>query len=92
MVINSIRACTDLVLIKPIQQDSTTAGGIYIPDAAKEAPQFAIVVDVGPQVPEDLKPGDKVIFSRYAGTPVDVGGEKHKIVSHNQIWVVLEND
>ena len=87
MAIN-IRPLKDRIVVRPLEEETRTAGGIYLPDTAKEKPQQGEVMAVGPgkmldngkRAPLPLKAGDKVIFGKYAGTEVRVEGEEFKIL------------
>ena len=96
----SVRPLHDRILVKRIEAESKTAGGIFIPDNAKEKPVEGLVVAVGngvlnkegTRVPLDVKAGDRVLFSKYSGTEVKVvldGGE-HLILREDDLLAVLE--
>ncbi len=80
------------------EQEQRTASGIIIPDTAKEKPQIGEVVAVGEgkllqngqQVPPKVKPGDKVVFNKYAGTEVELDGEKFLIMSEDEVLAIVE--
>ena len=76
------------VVIKKIEAEEKTASGILLTSSAKEKPQMAEVVAVGPGT--ELKVGDKVIFSQYAGTDVKYGGEELSIMSQRDILAIVE--
>lgn len=88
----------DRVVIRVLEQEEKTASGIYLPDTAKEKPSQGEVVAVGPgkvaddgkRVALDVKAGDKIIFSKYAGTEVKFDGQKYLIVSERDILAVVE--
>ncbi len=88
----------DRVVLKVIEVEERTKGGIVLPDTAKERPQKGEVVAVGSgkllengtRVPLEVKVGDKVIFARYAGTEVKVGDKEYLIVSERDILAVEE--
>ncbi|MGB9792445.1 MAG: co-chaperone GroES [Thermacetogeniaceae bacterium] len=92
-----LRPLGDRVVLKVIEQEEKTKGGIVLPDTAREKPQKGEVVAVGSgkllengqRVPIDLKVGDRVIFSRYAGTEVKVDGEEYLIVEVRDILAVI---
>ena len=93
----TIKPLADRVLIKLLEAEEKTASGIILPDAAKEKPQVAEVVAVGPggmvdgkEVTMTVKVGDKVITSKYSGTEVKVDGEEYTIVRQNDILAVVE--
>ncbi|MAI79547.1 MAG: co-chaperone GroES [Deltaproteobacteria bacterium] len=93
-----IRPLQDRLLVKRVDEDETTAGGIIIPDTAKEKPQEGRVVaagsgkagDDGKVVPLEVKKGDRILFSKYAGTEVNVEGEEHLIIREDDILGILE--
>ncbi|MBC7805223.1 MAG: co-chaperone GroES [Akkermansiaceae bacterium] len=88
----------DRVVVKPVEAESVSAGGIFLPDSAKERPQQAIVVAVGPgktldngtTVAVEVKEGDKVVYSKYGGTEIKVGGEEVVILRQDDILGVVE--
>lgn len=92
-----LRPLGDRVVLKVMEQEEKTKGGIVLPDTAREKPQKGEVVAVGSgkllengqRVPIDLKVGDRVIFSRYAGTEVKVDGEEYLIVEVRDILAII---
>ena len=92
------RPLHDRVVVRRIDEDERTAGGIIIPDTAKEKPQQGEVVAVGPgaaddkgQVqPLDVKAGDRVLFGKWSGTEVTIDGEELLIMKESDILGVLE--
>ena len=94
----SFRPLHDRVLIRRVEQEARTAGGIIIPDTAKEKPMEGEVVAVGPGArsedgkihPLDVKVGDRVLFGKYGGTEVKVDGEERLILREDDILGVLE--
>ena len=81
------------VVIKEVAIEETTASGIVLPGSAQEKPQIAEVLAVGPgtdEVKMELKVGDKVIFSKYAGTDVKYNGEEVSIMDQRDILAVVE--
>jgi chaperonin GroES len=92
------RPLHDRVLIRPLDTDERTTGGIIIPDTAKEKPTEGEVIAVGPGVrdekgklqPLDLKKGDRVLFGKWAGTEVKVDGEELSIMKESDIMAVIE--
>ena len=88
----------DRVVIRVLEQEEKTASGIYLPDTAKEKPSQGEVIAVGPgkvaddgkRVALDVKAGDKIIFSKYAGTEVKFEGKNYLIVSERDILAVVE--
>jgi len=93
-----IRPLHDRILIKRLDSDETTKGGIIIPDSAKEKPQEGKVISAGPGKTSDegkvialtVKKGDKVLFSKYAGTEVTLGGDEHTIIREDDVLAILE--
>ena len=87
----------DRVVLKQSVAEETTKSGIVLPGQAKEKPQVAEVIAVGPggvvdgkEVVMQVKVGDKVIYSKYAGTDVELEGEKYIIVKQNDILAIVE--
>ena len=93
-----MRPLHDRILVKRIEEESKTKGGIIIPDTAKEKPQEGRVVAVGTgKVLEngstralDVGKGDRVLFSKYSGSEVQIDGEEHLIIREDDILAVLE--
>lgn len=94
----SIRPLGDRVLVKRIQEEEKTKGGIIIPDTAKEKPQEGLIVAVGKGktteegkvIAPDVKKGDRILFGKYSGTEVKIEGEEHLILREDEIVGVLE--
>jgi len=87
----------DRVVIKQLQAEETTKSGIVLPGAAKEKPQEAVVIAVGPggivegkEITMQVKVNDKIIYSKYAGTEVKIDGEELIIVRQNDILAIVE--
>jgi chaperonin GroES len=93
------RPLHDRVVVRRVEEDTRTPGGIIIPDTAKEKPQQGEVVAVGPGardergqvVPLEVKPGDRVLFGKWSGTEVKIDGEELLIMKESDILGVLEN-
>ena len=93
-----IRPLGDRILLKRIEEEDKSKGGIIIPDTAKEKPQEGKVVavgkgrllDDGKLVPLEVKKGDRVLFGKYSGTEVKLVGEEHLIVREDDILGVIE--
>jgi chaperonin GroES len=93
-----IRPLQDRVIVKRVEEEEKTKGGIIIPDSAKEKPAEGKVIAVGKGKigedgklqPLDVKPGDRILFSKYAGTEVKVDGEETLIMREDDILGVLE--
>ncbi len=89
----TVKPLGDRVLIKRLEAEEKTKGGIILTSAAKEQPQMAKVLAVGPgteDVKMEVKAGDKVIFSKYAGTEIKVDEEELIIMSQKDILAVVE--
>ena len=94
----SISPLSDRVLVVRIDEEEKTAGGIIIPDTAKEKPQEGKVVAVGPgklddsgkRVPLDVKKNDRVLFGKYAGTDIKIDGVEHLIMREDDILGIVE--
>ena len=92
------RPLHDRVVVRRLEQEEKTAGGIIIPDTAKEKPQEGEVVAVGPGArdeqgklqPLDLKAGDRVLFGKWSGTEVKIDGVEYLIMKESDIMGVLE--
>lgn len=89
----------DRVVLKQFEAEETTKSGIILAGSAQEKPQEAEVVAVGPggnvdgkEVTMHVKPGDKVIYSKYAGNEVKLDGEEYIIVKQNDILAIVENN
>ena len=96
----SVRPLHDRILVKRVEAENKTAGGLFIPDNAKEKPVEGLVVAVGngvltkegERIPLDVKAGDRVLFSKYSGTEIKVvldGGE-HLILREDDVLAVLD--
>ncbi len=92
-----IRPLQDRIIVKRIEEEETTAGGIIIPDAAKEKPQEGKVIAVGKGVIRDdgklqkldVKKGDRVLFGKFAGTEVTLDGEERLIISEDDVLGIV---
>ncbi|MBQ7750215.1 MAG: co-chaperone GroES [Bacteroidales bacterium] len=87
-----IRPLADRVLLEPKEAETKTAGGLYIPDTAKEKPQQGTVIAAGPgkkDEPMEVKVGDVVLYGKYAGTEVTVEDKKYLIVKQSDILAIL---
>ena len=87
-----IRPLADRVVIEPKEAETKTAGGLYIPDTAKEKPQQGKVVAAGSgkkDEPMEVKVGDTVLYGKYAGTEVEVAGSKYLIVRQSDIMAII---
>jgi len=94
----NIRPLNDRILVKRLESEDKTAGGLFIPDSAKEKPAEGEIVAVGPgkmtdkgeRVAMDVKTGDRVLFSKYGGTDVKIEGEDYLIMREDDILGVVE--
>ncbi|MDD6204907.1 MAG: co-chaperone GroES [Firmicutes bacterium] len=93
----TIRPLFDRVVVKSVDSEETTKSGIVLPGAAKEKPQMAEVVAVGPggnidgkEVTMQVKLGDKVIYSKYAGNEVKLDGTEYIVIRQSDILAVVE--
>jgi chaperonin GroES len=94
-----IRPLQDRVIVKRMEEERTSAGGIVIPDSAAEKPIRGEVIAVGPgkvqdngkKLPVDLKVGDKVLFSKYSGTEVKIDDEEYLVMREDDILGVIES-
>ena len=93
-----IRPLNDRILVVRVEEEKKTAGGIIIPDTAKEKPQEGKVVAAGPgkvaddgkRIPMEVKKGDRVLFSKYAGSEIKVDGVEHIFMREDDILGILE--
>lgn len=93
----AIKPLEDRIVVQIVEAEQTTASGLVIPDTAKEKPQEAKVIAVGPgriddkgnRVPVDVAEGDVVIFSKYGGTEVKYGGAEYLILSARDVLAVV---
>jgi len=94
-----IRPLDDRVVIERIEEDEKTAGGIFLPETAKEKPQRGRVVAIGPGTLTDdgeraemsVKEGDEVLFGKFAGTEVEVDGEELLIIGVSDLLAIIED-
>ncbi|HMC95719.1 MAG TPA: co-chaperone GroES [Polyangia bacterium] len=93
-----IRPLYDRILVKRTEEQSKTAGGLFIPDTAKEKPMEAIIVAVGNgKIQEDgslrkleVKAGEKILFSKYSGNEIKIDGTDHLILREDDILAVID--
>lgn len=93
-----VKPLGDRVVVKVLTQEEKTKGGIVLPDTAKEKPQEGEVIslgsgrvlDNGQKLPLEVKVGDRVIFSKYAGTEIKIDGEEYLILSERDVLAVVE--
>ncbi|MBX9889901.1 MAG: co-chaperone GroES [Amoebophilaceae bacterium] len=89
----NIKPLADRVLVAPAATEEKTAGGIYIPDTAKEKSQKGEVVAVGPgkkDEPMTIKVGDTVLYGKYGGTEIDLNGELYMIMKESDIYAITD--
>ncbi len=93
-----IRPLQDRVIVKRIEEEGKTKGGIIIPDTAKEKPMEGLVISVGKGktaddgklIKPDVKAGDRILFGKYSGTEVKIDGDEHLIMREDDILGILE--
>jgi chaperonin GroES len=93
-----LRPLQDRIIVKRLEEETKTAGGIFIPETAKEKPQKGEVIAVGngkktedgKVLPIDVKAGDKVLFGKYAGTDIKIDGEEYLIMREDDILGIME--
>jgi len=85
-----IKPLGDRALIKPITEEKRTEGGLVLPDTSKEKPQKAEVIAIGKLEDFDLNVGDRVIFSKYAGTEIKIDGEDYILIDSGDILGLIE--
>jgi chaperonin GroES len=93
-----VRPLYDRILVKRIEEENKTAGGLFIPDSAKEKPQQGVIVAVGQGKVQDdgslrkleLKAGDKILFAKYSGSEIKMDGVEHLILREDDVLGVIE--
>ena len=88
----NVKPLADRILIEPKEAETKTASGLFIPDTAKEKPQEGKVIAVGPgkkDEPMEVKPGDVVLYGKYAGTEINVDGKAYMIMRQSDVLAVL---
>ncbi len=93
-----VKPLQDRVLVKRVDEETKTKGGIIIPDSAKEKPQEGLVVAVGPgkvtdtgtRVTPEVKKGDRILFGKYSGSEIKVDGVEHLILREDDLLAILE--
>jgi chaperonin GroES len=94
----NVRPLYDRILVKRVDEESKTAGGLFIPDTAKEKPQQALVVAVGNGKLQDdgslrkldVKAGDKILFTKYSGSDIKIDGTEHLILREDDVLAIVE--
>ena len=95
----SLKPLGNRVVIEPLEQEEVTAGGIVLPETAKEKPQKGTVISIGPgdrdedgeRIPMDVAEGDTVLFAKYAGTEIKVEGKKLLILRESDLLAIVVN-
>ncbi len=93
----NLKPLADRVIVKPMEKEEKTKGGIIVPDTAKEKPIEGTIVAIGPgkvtedgkQVKLEVKEGDKVLYGKYSGTEVTVEGEEYLIMRESDIFAII---
>ena len=93
----NIKPLADRVVVKALEESEEMRGGLYIPDTAKETPQQGEIIAVGPgrisddgnRIEMELKQGDRVLYGKYSGTEVTVGGEQYLILRESDVLAVV---
>ena len=94
-----VKPLHDRILVLRIDSDEKTAGGIIIPDTAKEKPQEGKIIALGPgkldtdgkRIPPEVKAGDRILFARYGGTEIMIDGKEHLIMKESDVLGVIES-
>jgi len=94
-----VKPLQDRILVKRLEEEEKTKGGIIIPDAAKEKPQEGRVIAVGDgktlengqKAPLTVKAGDKILFGKYSGTEIKIDGEEHLILREDDVLGIVED-
>jgi chaperonin GroES len=91
-----IKPLADRIVVKPLEAEEKTKGGLFVPDTAKERPQQGEVVAVGPgrtedgkKIPPEVKVGDKILYGKYSGTEVTYDGIEYLIMRESDIFAIL---
>lgn len=95
----NIQPLEDRVLIQRVESEEKTEGGIIVPETAQEKPQEGIVRAAGPgkrddsgdRIPMEVSEGDKVLFGKYSGTEITVGGEEHMMLRESELLAVIDD-
>ena len=95
----NLRPLADRLVVKPIEQEETTASGLVLPETAKEKPQQGKVISVGPgrrdddgkRIEMDVAVDDTILYAKYAGTEIKVDGEKLLILKESDVLAVMED-
>jgi len=98
LVIMKVRPLHDRIIVKRLEEEEKTKGGIIIPDTAKEKPIEGKVIAVGDgrinengtKIPLDVKKGDRILFAKYGGTEIKIDGEEHLMMKEDDILAIIE--
>jgi chaperonin GroES len=93
----SLKPLGNRVVVEPLEQEEVTAGGIVLPETAKEKPQQGLVLSIGPgerdedgkRIPMDVAAGDKVLFAKYSGTEIKMDGKKLLILRESDLLAIV---
>jgi chaperonin GroES len=93
----SVKPIRDRILIKPVEEETKTSGGIFIPDTAKEKPNTGKVISIGEGritddgkvIPLIVKEGDTVMYGKYSGTEVKLNGQEHVILKEDDVMAIV---
>ena len=93
----NVKPLADRILVRPLEAEEKTKGGIIIPDNAKEKPQKGEVIAVGPgkiadngqKIAMELKKGDNVLYGKYSGTEVTIDGKEYLIVKESDVFAII---
>ncbi|NCP15720.1 co-chaperone GroES [bacterium] len=94
----SLKPLGNRVVVEPLEQEDVTAGGIVLPETAKEKPQQGLVLSIGPgdrdedgkRIPMDVAVGDKVLFAKYSGTEIKMDGKKLLILRESDLLAIVQ--
>ena len=94
----AVKPLEDRVLVKPVEEEMVTEGGIYLPETAKERPMRGTVVAVGPgkrldngkRAEMSIRKGDTVVYGKYAGSEIEIKGEEHLILRESEVLGVFD--
>jgi len=94
----SLKPLGNRVVVEPLEQEEVTAGGIVLPETAKEKPQQGLVLSIGPgdrdedgkRIPMDVAVGDKVLFAKYSGTEIKIEGKKLLILRESDLLAIVQ--
>ena len=94
----NLKPLGDRVVVEHVEQEDKTSGGVFLPDTAKEKPQEGVVravgtgrtLDNGTKLAMDVKPGDRIIYSKYSGSEVKVDGKEYLIISEKDVLAIVD--